>query len=277
MTQAGRLRLVSFQVKMSKTDITQSIVNDDRKLRTTLQELIDEEAVRTRNAGQRYGSFVRLAQSAIALLNTFIVSIHRDHFLAAALMLSVQKSATLGFLSHVRAHTAQAEFNSRQLIEFCALTAYMLAHPDEDVTRTTDESGERFRTSKSLSAKAYRWLDREHGHVSALLRDMKDQINDTASHASIYLTHFTFEWESGPDDSETFCGSFFDQQDDDVVRLYLMSHARLVLLVIETLRQVAVAHGGFTLVEDIDERLALLDRDVIAHRDALGPRLNRPG
>jgi len=253
------------------------IVNDDRQLRTTLQELIDEEAVRTRDAGQRYGSFVQLAQSAIALLNTFVISIDRDHFLAAALMLSVQKSATLGFLSHVRAHTAQAEFNSRQLIEFCALTAYMLAHPDEDVTRVTVGNGEGFRTPKSLSAKAYRWLDREHGHVSALLKHIKGQINDTASHASIYLTHFTFEWESGRDDSETFCGSFFDQQDDDVVRLYLMSHARLVLLVMETLRQVVVAHGGFTLVQDVNKRLALLDRDINAHRDALGPRLSMPG
>ena len=252
------------------------IVNDDGQLRTTLQALIDEEAVRTHNAGQRYGSFVLLGQSAIALLNTFILSIDRDHFLAAALMLSVQKSATLGFLSHVRAHTAQAEFNSRQLIEFCALTAYMLAHPGETVTRSTDESGG-FRTPKSLSAKAYRWLDREHGHVSALLKDMKDQINDTTSHASIYLTHFTFEWESGRDNSETFYGSFFDQQDDDVVRLYLMSHARLVLLVVETLRQVAVAHGGFTLVEDINERLAVLDRDVNAHRSALGQRLSIAG
>ncbi|MGH6651182.1 MAG: hypothetical protein ACREB7_08635 [Sphingopyxis sp.] len=251
-------------------------MSDAGQLRTTLQALIDEEAARTRNAGQRYGSFVELAQSAIGLLNAFVVGIDRDHFLTAALMLSVQKSATLGFLSHVRAHTAQAEFNSRQLIEFCALAAYMLAHPDEDVTSNADEGGG-LQTSKSLTDKAYRWLDREHDHVSALLKDMKKQINDTASHASIYLTCFTFEWESSRDDSEIFCGSFFDQQDDDVVRLYLASHARLVLLVIETLRQVAVAHGGFTMVEDIDERLALLDRDINAHRDALRPRLDMPG
>ena len=59
-------------------------------------------------------------------------------------------------------------------------------------------AAEGFRTPKSLSAKAYRWLDREHGHVSALLKDMKDQINDTASHASIYLTHFTLEWGKRP-------------------------------------------------------------------------------
>ncbi len=251
-------------------------MSEGGQLLTTLQSLIDEETKRTRKARDQYGSYVNLAQSAIALLNTFIVSIGRNHFLCAALMLSVQKSATLGFLSYVRAHTAQAEFNSRQLIEFCVLTAYMLAHPDEDVTRSTNGGGEGFRTPKSLSAKAYRWLGCEYGHVSALLKDMKDQINDTASHASIYLTHFTFDWESGREDAECFNGSFFDQQDDDVVRLYLMSHARLVLLVIETLRRVAVAHGGFTLIDDIDERLALLDRDVNAHRDALGPRLRKP-
>ena len=251
-------------------------MNEGGQLRTTLQALIDEEAVRTRDAPARYGSFVQLAQTAIALLNTFIVGIDRNHFLGAALMLSVQKAATLGFLSHVRSHTAQAEFNSRQLIEFCVLTAYTLAHPDEDMTRSSGDGGDGFRTPKSLSTKAYRWIDREHPHVSALLKDMKDQINDTSSHASIYLTHFTFDWESGRGGVDSFNGSFFDEQDDDVVRLYLMSHARLVLLVVETLRQVAVAHGGFILIEDIDERLASLDSQVNAHRDALEPRLRRP-
>jgi hypothetical protein len=251
-------------------------VTTKNQLQTTLKALIREEAERTISATTRYGSFADLSLSALQLLNTFVVSVNHDHFLSAALMTSVQKSATLGFLSYVRSHTAQAEFNSRQLIEFCVLTAYMLAHPNEDVTRTSDTESGTFRTPKSLNKKAYRWLDESLGHLSALLKEMKSQINDTTSHASIYLTHFTFNWQSEHKNSEMFEGSFFDNQNDDIVRLYLMSHARLVVIVIEILRAVVETHGGFILIDDIKERLALLDRNVNSHRDALAERMSNP-
>lgn len=247
-------------------------MNGDRPLVTTLRALIDEEHSRTLDARDRLGSFVPLAERAIALLNTLVTSVDRDHFMAAALMLSVQKSATLAFLSHLRGHTAQGDFNSRQLIEFCALTAYMLAHPDEDVTRGGEGTGG-FAPPKWVSVKAYRWLEAEHPHVSAMLKEMKDQINDTASHASLYLTHFTFEWRSGGYDSEHFRGSFFDSVDDDVVRTYLMSLSRLMVVVIETLRLASADHGGFTLKGGAEAELRQLDRDVNAHRDALGKRM----
>lgn len=248
----------------------------ENQLQTTLEALIREEAERAVSAPTRFGTFADLSLSALQLLNTFVVSVNHDHFLSAALMTSVQKSATLGFLSYVRSHTAQAEFNSRQLIEFCVLTAYLLAHPNEDVTHTADNESGALRTPKSLNNKAYRWLDQSFGHLSELLKEMKSQINDTTSHASIYLTHFTFNWQSEHQNSEMFEGSFFDNQDDDIVRLYLMSHARLVVIAIEILRAVVEKHGGFVLIGDIKERLALLDRNVNFHRDALAERMRNP-
>jgi hypothetical protein len=248
----------------------------ESQLQTTLEALIREEAERTVNAPTRYGSFADLSLSAIRLLNTFVLSVNRDHFLSAALMSSVRKSATLGFLSYVRSHTVQAELNSRQLIEFCVLTAYILAHPDEDVTCTADAETGAFRAPKQLSKKAYRWLEESFGQLSTLLKDMKSQINETTSHASIYLTNLTFNWQSQQWGSDAFKGSFFDNQSDDIVRLYLMSHARLVLIVVETIRSVVEKHGGFVLLEDIKERLALLDSSINAHRDALAERMRNP-
>ena len=243
---------------------------------TTLQALIDEEEDRTRNARARYGTFVPLGQSAIGLLNTFIASIGRDHFLAAALMLSIQKSATLSFLSYIRGHIAQAEFNSRQMIEFCALTAYLLAHPEENVTAGADDNTNGFKSPKAMSGQAYKWLNKEHPHQSALLKEAKDQINETASHASIYLTHFTFEWESGGYESDQFRGSFFDNLNDDVVRLYLMSFSRLVVIVVEILRLVSEKHGVFTLKENVINELSQLDRNVNTHRESLATRMGPP-
>lgn len=248
-------------------------MSNDDALTTTLQALINEEQERTADASDRLGTFVPLVQRGIALLNTCVSTIDRDQFMSAALMLAVQKSATLSFLSYVRGHIAQAEFNMRQTIEFTALTAYMLAHPEEDITKGPEESAAGFKPPKVVSAKAYKWLNKEHGHVSALLKEMKDQINDTTAHASVYLTHFTFDWESGSHDKDVFRGSFFDSAEDDVFRLYLMSLARLLVLVIETIRQVTDKHGGFVLKDTTVDELHRLDHAVNAHRDALAAKM----
>jgi hypothetical protein len=242
-------------------------------LTTTLQALIDEEQARTANAHDRLGTFVPLCQSAIALLNTFIESVGRDHFLAAALMLSINKSATLSFLAYVRGHIAQAEFNSRQTIEFCALAAYLAAHPEEDVTKPDDDGTGGFKPPKDISVKAYKWLNKEHPHHSALLKDMKDQINSSASHASLYLTHFTFDWESGGYDEDQFRGSFFDNTDEDVSRLYLMSLAHLILIVVDTMRLVSKQHGGLVLRRGVDNDLAKLDHAINELRALLAKRM----
>lgn len=248
-------------------------MGNDETLTTTLQSLIDEEQERTADAYDRLGTFVLLVQRGIGLLNSCVSTIDRDQFMAAALMLAVQKSATLSFLSYVRGHIAQAEFNMRQTIEFTALTAYMLAHPEEDITKGPEDSAAGFKPPKAVSDKAYKWLNKEHTHVSSLLKEMRDQINDTTAHASVYLTHFTFDWESAGDDKDVFRGSFFDNSEDDVFRFYLMSLARLLVLVIETIRQVTDKHGGFVLEDTTVSELQRLDHAVNAHRDALAEKM----
>lgn len=239
----------------------------------TLQALIDEEQERTANARDRLGTFVILVQKGLDLLNTCVETIDRDRFMAAALLLALRKTATLSFLSYVRAHITQAEFNMRQTVEFTALAAYLLAHPEEDVTNGPGQSPPAFKNTKSVSCKAYAWLDKEHGDVSALLKQVKDDINNTTAHASIYLTHFTFDWEGSDYANSVFKGSFFDKADDDTFRLYLMSLARLLVIVIETLRQVSEQHGGFILKSCTADNLRTLSREVDAHRENLAARM----
>jgi hypothetical protein len=248
-------------------------MSNETSLTTTLQALVDEEQVRVAGARDRLGTFVPLVQEGIELLNTCVATIDPDHFMAAALMFAVQKAATLSFLSYIRGHVAQAEFNMRQTIEFTALTAYMLAHPEEDITKGPENSAAGLQPPKAVSGKAYRWLDKQHGHLSALLKEMKGQINDTTAHASIYLTHFTFDWKIGGYDREVFRGSFFDNIEEDVSRLHLMSLARLLVLVVEVIRKVSDTHGGFTLNNSAVDELHRLDRRVNAHRDALAARM----
>lgn len=109
---------------------------------------------------------------------------------------------------------------------------------------------QRYRSPQDLNKQAYKWMDTEHSDLSKMLLELKTQINQTASHASIYLTHFTFDWEASRGD--TFQGSFFDKVDLNVTRLALMSLARSIIIVVQTLRLTAEKHGGFVVRDGLD-------------------------
>ena len=243
----------------------------DPRLMTTLQSLIYEEQELTAQAGNRLGSVVQVAETALALLNTFVISIGEEHFMAAALQLAIQKTATLAYLSYIRQHHAQAEFNTRQLIEYCALCAYLLAHPLEDMTRNPSDKGSAFKPPKAMSVRAYKWLHQALRHHSQILKEAKEQINDTAAHASIYMTQFTFNWEASR--GSEYMGSFFDNMEINAQRLYVMSFARVVLVVIDTLRRTAETHGGFVIRDGLEAQLRQLELRINTHRDAIGTRM----
>jgi hypothetical protein len=242
----------------------------DVGLTTTLQALIDEEQALTADAAARLGAVVHVAETGLALLNTFVVSVGSEHFMAAALQLAIQKTATLAYLSYIRKHHAQAEFNTRQLIEYCALCAYLLAHPEEDMTRSASGS-DAFKPPKAMSIRAYKWLHQTRRHHSQILKEAKDQINDTAAHASIYMTQFTFDWQASM--GEEFRDSFFDNMEIDAERLYVMSFARVVLIVIDTLRLTAETNGGFVLRSGLEIQLRFLEGRINEQRDQIGSRM----
>jgi hypothetical protein len=241
--------------------------------KASLQALVQEEFELTASAHDRLGSFVPLAATGTSLLNNSIASIGRDHFVVAALMIAMQKASTLAFLSYVRKHVAQAEFNCRQLIEFCALAAYLLAHPEIELGDPRDDSSLALAKAKALSGKAYKWLNQQHPLHSKNLLEFKGIINDTTAHASVYVSYFTFPWD-GENTTDCFDGTFFDMVDDDTIRMYLTSLARLILVVIDTLRVAAKSHSGITFYEDLEQTLARFERDIQAHRDAVGEKMN---
>ena len=234
---------------------------------------MQEEFELTASAHDRLGSFVPLAATGTSLLNNSIASIGRDHFVVAALIIAMQKASTLAFLSYVRKHVAQAEFNCRQLIEFCALAAYLLANPAIELGNPRGDSSLALSNAKALSGKAYKWLNQHHPQHSKNLLEFKGIINDTTAHASIYSSYFTFSWD-GENPTDCFDGTFFDIVDDDTIRMYLTSLARLILVVIDTLSVAATSHNGVTFSEDLNQTLAKFERDVNAHRDAVGKKMS---
>jgi hypothetical protein len=143
----------------SNTDNREEATKGPLLLTTTLQALIDEEHQRTMGAQQRLGKIVPIAQQGLAIFSTSVVSVSAHNGVIAAFLLAIQKSVTLAFLSYIRAHTAQAEFNCRQAIEFTALAAYMLANPDVEILDYSKPTNPTFSPTKKLAWKAYKWLE----------------------------------------------------------------------------------------------------------------------
>lgn len=246
-------------------------------LTTTLQELLEDECQRTFNAQERLGTIVPIAQQGLTILNTSIISVSAGNGIIAAIMLAIQKSVTLAFLSYIRAHTAQAEFNCRQAIEFTALGAYFLANPSVDVVDSTDPSNPKLLPNKPMALKAYKWLEHAEPELSHLLKAFKEQINDNTAHGSLYVSHLTINIETLTDEGDAFTGSFFDNLTVTDTRAYLMSLCRLIVLVMETMRRANGDTHGIMLRDGIENEIDHYAHVVDGYREALGKVINEAG
>lgn len=238
-------------------------------LTTTLQALLNEEHQRTMNAQERLGTIVPIAQQGLAIMSASVVSVSTQNGVVAAFMLAIQKSVTLAFLAYIRAHTAQAEFNCRQAIEFTALAAYMLANPEIELLDHSDPAHPTFLPTKKLAGKAYKWLECAEPELNDFLKDFKDRINDSTAHASIYVTHLTVDMDSLTDGGNAFTGSFFDNLGLNETRAFLMSLCRLIVLVVETMRRANEKSQGIGMKEDLEQEIHLYADVVDEYREAL--------
>lgn len=244
-------------------------------LTTTLQALLNEEHQRTMDARERLGTIVPIAQQGLAIMSTSVVSVTAHNGVIAAFMLAIQKSVTLAFLSYIRAHTAQAEFNCRQAIEFTALAAYVLANPEVELLNHCDPANPKFPPTKKLAKKAYTWLEGAEPELNRFLKEFKDRINDSTAHGSIYVTHLTVNIDSLTDDGDAFTGSFFDNLDINETRAFLMSFCRLIVLIVETMRRANEKTQGIGIKEGLEDQIALYADAVDGYREALGEVMRR--
>ena len=236
-----------------------------------LQALIEEEFARTMAAEEAYGSFATMAVDGLGILNSFIASISPTKLMAAAALSSIQKHMTLAFLSYVRLHIVQADFNSRRAIEYTSICAYLLTHDEPEKAITVDGNGKELRSPKAISGTAYKWMDQNLPEHSRQLAEAKDFINDSTAHASIPTTDFTFDWDGIGADSEVAKASFFDAIDPDMVRFHLTGFTRLVYLILRTIIDASTANGdGFRFPDDIEARITVLFMQFEIHRNMIG-------
>jgi hypothetical protein len=234
-----------------------------------LQDYCNQEYTKTVNAQERLGSFNDLCVKSISLLENFVTSVRPDRYLAAGLLITIKRYVSLAYFSYVRGHSVQGDLNSRQVIELCALNAYLLAQPNGAMTGE-DATASTLKSEYVLKGAAYSFLETNCPALSTELKKTKELINKSTAHGSVLLAHLNTDFDS----DDTILGSFFDRSDDDYTRLNLVRLAKIVGVVLELLCQVAETYGGFTLRNDLHSDLQELDKWIIKHRDTLKDRDN---
>jgi hypothetical protein len=132
----------------------------------------------------------------------------------------------------------------RQVLESASSAAYALANPNADYgDPTTGLTME----PKKISARSYEWMDREFPQHSGDLKDVKDSLNATTSHANIVESSRFVEakFEEG-----FFATGFFDEEDDYLTQADLLTITGGALTIMHLVWSVMQKHGGLVMADD---------------------------
>jgi hypothetical protein len=140
----------------------------------------------------------------------------------------LKKHHMLALLSTVRLHKVQTMMNLRQVLEAGVAAAFAIANPEMENFADTDANG-LVDPSKALAQKRYKWLDQHFPVGSQAIKEKKELINNSTSHANIVTANQTFS----VDDKMTTIGApFFDIEDEYHVQvdLWLISSIGVELM-----------------------------------------------
>jgi hypothetical protein len=175
----------------------------------TLEGLVDSEHLLARTASERYGHYYFHAREATVLLSTCITSVDITRVNFARFFSYTKKHHLLAMLSTIRLHKVQAAMDLRQALEASAWAAYALAHTDQSYF--VEERGDgALHIPKRLTAARNKWLAGHFSAGSAVIKEYKDRINETAAHAGLVYSHqaLTIDEAAG-----VFDMPFFDKED----------------------------------------------------------------
>ena len=150
----------------------------------TIGEILSSEHRAVLSAPQRYGRHYESAFQISVFLTSFLESFHESRWVFGSFLGQVKNHQMLSLFSTVRLHKVQAMLNLRQVVEAGACAAYAIANPDHNDFVDTDEHGI-LDTSQKLARKRYKWLDDNYPDGSQAIKDIKEQLNSTTSHANL--------------------------------------------------------------------------------------------
>jgi hypothetical protein len=219
-----------------------------------------EEHQRLVDAESRYGNAFVNAYNATILLSNLMMWPVIDCDLFIRFYSQMKKYHTLSVVSAVRLHRIQAKMDLRYFLESTANAAFSLAHTDTQ--NYFDLQNNQIGDAQKATLKAYKWLEATYLAHSNFMRELKADINEQTAHAHVVNSQHNFDFVPGP--SAEIITSYFDFEDDELVKLDLWIAAKAGLHAADLILTVQKDFGGFLPSGDSDDLGQLItDNDAV--------------
>ena len=217
---------------------------------STIEEIIDSEALLAANAAARYGMYYLHARNVTTFLSKCLASIDPGYDFFAGFYAHAKKHHLLALLSAVRLHHVQSQMNVRQVIEGGVWATYALAHTEVSSLVRIDKRGI-LRPNTELSNKRDKWLAERFPKNWEYLRRLRSQINKYGTHANLVVSQKVLQ---KPESGREWNMPFFDFTDDYHVYTDLWSIAGIGISLMD-LFVGANQPKHIHFVADFDDRL----------------------
>ncbi len=218
-----------------------------------IYDFADEEHRLTHQAEKTHGNyFINAACTSIAYSRlvgmpvTDCETFFRFHAQA-------KKHHTLSVLSTVRRHRTQAKLNLRYYLESTVQAAYALAHQDVKLYFDVDQLT--FVDRDTVAKRANKWLSKKYPASSTEILRVKNDINSQDAHSSIAASGGILGYDQN---ERAIITSFFDFEDNDIIRADLWVCAQAGLVGLDLLIAVRDEFGGFLFERGIVEEFQRL-------------------
>lgn len=219
-----------------------------------------EEHQKLLDAEQKYGNAFINAYNTTILVSNLMMWPVIDCDLFIRFYSQMKKYHTLSVISTVRMHRIQAKMDLRYFLESTANAAFSLAHTDTQ--NYFDHQNRRIGDAQKASVKAYRWLETTYQGHSDFMKDLKATINEQTAHAHVVNSQHNFDLIAG--ERAEIITSYFDFEDDEVVKLDLWIAAKAGLHAADLILQVQKDFGGFLPSSDVANLPRLMvDNDAV--------------
>jgi len=228
----------------------ESVLSVIQLKQSTIDEIIDSEALLAATAASRYGMYYLHARNVTTFLSKCVASIDPGYDFFAGFYAHMKKHHLLALLAAVRLHHVQSQMNVRQVIEGGAWATYALTHTEPSYFVHIDGRGI-LRPTTDLSKKRDQWLVERFPKNWEHLRSLRSQINKYGTHANLVVSHKVLRLSEGGKEWDM---PFFDFTDDYHVYTDLWSIAGVAVTLMDMfLGANQPKHINF--VEDFDDRL----------------------
>lgn len=223
-------------------------------------EISKTENEMVQNANSTNEEFFVHAKYAIDFCHSFIKTTNPNSLYFVIFLSSFQKHIILAFLSAIRFHHIQTNFDLRFASETSAWAAFAIGNNDPEKDKEkfalVDEDGI-LNPNDDLKKKMYKWLDEKYPDGSISLKRYKGQTNALSSHANIVDAHRTF---AGLKDFK-FSTQFFDSSEDRHIKTDLWAVANLVMGALGLFYGVNKDFNIFEFSDDFLEKINILRKE----------------